>query len=88
MNNCIFMMNRLMQELRNMARLLLNVRNQGSTNSISDSGETMESLDTSSSSQVGLNENYLFIGIFAMVIITVAMRYMGGRDKNKEKSKL
>jgi hypothetical protein len=81
-------MNRLMQELREMARLLLNVRNQGSTNSISDSGETLEPIDTSSSSQVGLNENYLFIGIFAMVIITVAMRYMGGRDKNKEKSKL
>lgn len=88
MNNCICVMNRLMQELREMARLLLNVRNQGSTNSISDSGETMEPLDTSSSSQVGLNENYLFIGIFAMVIIVVAMRYMGGRDKNKEKSKL
>lgn len=88
MNNCICVMNRLMQELREMARLLLNVRNQGSTNSISDSGETLEPIDTSSSSQVGLNENYLFIGIFAMVIITVAMRYMGGRDKNKEKSKL
>ena len=87
MNNCICIMNRLMQELRIMARLILNIRNQGTT-SISDSGDTMEPLDTTSSNQVGFNENYLFIGIFAMIILTVVMRMMGGREKDKEKSKL